>query len=182
MPRLRSAQLGQGPPHATPLGLPWAPCSRVTRGVCPSSVSLSGHRFSPAPSLSVSPCSPSFGWTPLTLEVAKVGSRVSCLSSKRPVVSPYAYPTPFVSENLCPVISAGAQASPKPHVFAPHPSRWLARSLGTSPATASVGTTGSVSGLGHSFEPLLALTDPQGRLHSPPPCLLVVSIVSPPDS
>lgn len=111
MPRLRSAQLGQGPPHATPLGLPWAPCSRVTRGVCPSSVSLSGHRFSPAPSLSVSPCSPSFGWTPLTLEVAEVGSRVSCLSSKRPVVSPYAYPTPFVSENLCPVISAGTQAS-----------------------------------------------------------------------
>lgn len=53
---------------------------------------------------------------PLTVEVAKVDSLISYLSSKLPVLSPFSYPTPLVSKNLlCPVISACTQA-PQSHM------------------------------------------------------------------
>lgn len=50
MPRPLPALLGRGPPAATPLGLPCARCSQVSRSVCQSCVSLSGLWFTPPPS------------------------------------------------------------------------------------------------------------------------------------
>lgn len=87
MPRPLSALPGRGPPNTTTIGLPCAPCSRVTRSVCQSCVSLSGLWVLATPLPELLFLLPIVLPYPLTLEVAKVDSLFSYSFSKLLLVS-----------------------------------------------------------------------------------------------
>lgn len=140
MPRPLSALPGRSPTNATPLGLFCAPCSRVTRSVCQSCVSLSGRWCSPPPSLSFSPCLlPILLPYLLTLEVAKVDSLCFSLSSKlsTPVWSPYSYLPPLLSKK-----------SPLPSHLCMHPATCLCSCI------RSASELTCAPNLSHPWEPL----------------------------
>ena len=174
---------GRGPPATTPLGLPCAPCSRVTRSVCQSCVSLSGFWLSPPPSLSSFPCSLSSCPTPSLWRLPKL---IFCFPTCPPnflLLSWALSPTPpqFSQKKilLCPVMSACTQASLShksvrcvrsscqltcaPNLSPPSWESWGV-SLDSDPA---------------SLSPISPF--PSGHLHWPSLCVFVVHFVSPHD-
>lgn len=114
---------GRGPPDTTPLGLPCAPCSRVTRSICQS---CACHCLGSAPAttlLSSSPCSLSSCPTPSLLRLKDF--LFSC-------TSPPKLPAPVLDPTLH---HPSSQKSPLPSHVCMHPVACLSHKK---PSAASV--------------------------------------------